>query len=84
MEPDTMKLVGSFGEFELFERSTGNDGWVDLRLIRSGKGNFRKRSWWLGWNGKRFAQNRDLKILEEHYPEIYEAVIDAVQCSQGA
>jgi hypothetical protein len=74
-----MKLIGKIGDFELFERSSGSDGWRDLRLIRTGKGKFRKRSWWLGWNGERFAQNHDFKILEEHYPEIHAAVIEAIQ-----
>jgi hypothetical protein len=75
-----MRLIGKVGEFELFEsKPVSADGWQSLRLIRTGNGKFRKRSWWLGWNGERLAENRDAKILEEHYPEIYVAVIEAVQ-----
>ena len=75
-----MRLIGKVGEFELFEsKPASTDGWRSLRLIRTGNGKFRKRSWWLGWNGERLSENRDAKILEEHYPEIYAAVIEAIQ-----
>jgi hypothetical protein len=75
-----MMLVTQVGEFELFEpKPAGADGWRNLRLIRTGNGKFRKRSWWLGWNGERMSDSRDAKILKEHYPEVYAAVIEVVQ-----
>ena len=75
-----MRLIGKVGDFELFDRT--KDGfveWRDFKLVRTGKGEFPKRNWWLAWNGERLANNRDAALLKEHYPEIYDAVIEAVQ-----
>ena len=75
-----MKLIGKVGDFELFERTAdGDEDWRNFKLVRTGKGKFPKRNWWLGWNGERLADNHDARILEEHYPEIYAAVIEAIQ-----
>lgn len=54
--------------WELWSKAATN-GWFNLKLIhlepRNEKGNF-----WLGYNGERFAQNRDLVTLQEHEPEM--------------
>jgi hypothetical protein len=75
-----MKLIGKVGDFELFERTKdGFSEWRDFKLVRSGTGKFPKRNWWLAWNGDRLARGRDAVLLEEHYPEIHAAVIEAIR-----
>jgi hypothetical protein len=75
-----MRLIGKVGEFELYEaKPVSDEGWLNLRLVRTGDGKFPKRNWHLAWNGDRLARGKDALLLEEHYPEIHAAVIEAVQ-----
>jgi hypothetical protein len=64
------------GEWELVERAYGSvGGWRNLKLYRHAKRrDVRKRTWFLSWNGERFARSSDCGILANHYPDRLEWV----------
>lgn len=49
--------------------------WMSLKLFRNAQAP--KNLWQLGINSKgtRFAQNRDIRLLQEHHPDIAEWVL---------
>ena len=64
--------------FTLFERPSGN-GWRNFKLVANQRR--KKRNWWLGWNGERLSEGKDMKLLQEHEPEICEWVVDVLGVS---
>jgi hypothetical protein len=65
-------LVALDGEWvlvELMELRRG--GWRSLKLYRKRRrsADVKKRTWRMGWNGERFAHNRDTGLLAEHHSE---------------
>lgn len=51
----------------------GSKGWSNLRLVKKGYADH-KANYSLGWNGERFAKNKDIDLLMENRPELYERV----------
>lgn len=51
-------------------------GWDSVKLFRDAQGP--KNLWQLGVKAGRFAHNRDLRLLQEHFPEIVEWVLDTI------
>lgn len=53
--------------------------WISLKLFRNEEGP--KNLWQIGINKEftRFAQNRDIRLLQEHHPEIADWAFDAAK-----
>ena len=51
-------------------------GWDSIKLFRHAQGP--KNLWQLGVKAGRFAHNRDLRLLQEHFPEIADWVLETV------
>jgi hypothetical protein len=74
-----MKLIAEQPGWQLFERHS-SDEWRSFKLV--GPPCRRKRNWWLGHNGERFARNHDTGHLAEHLPVILDWVASAIAESQ--
>ena len=61
--------------FILYRRRLCRD-WLNLKLVSLTRR--RKNSWWFGWNGARFSQSSDARLLAEHHPEICIWVADVL------
>lgn len=75
MRDDETKL-GTQDEWFLYRiEGWSRHGWDSLKLYRYVKGP--KNLWQLGVSlkDKRYARNKDLKLLTEHYPQIAEWVL---------
>ena len=55
-----------------------NGGWQAFKLIANGRV-ANKASYCFQWNGGRLSRNRDVGLLSEHRPELYERVIAALK-----
>lgn len=73
------KVIGELDDWQLSKKLPSND-WASIKLVHmtAAKGSIRKRSFHLGWNGARFANGRDLTILRNHYPNLYDWVRDCI------
>lgn len=69
-------------EWNLTERNRLN-GWIGFKLVApwpaKGGRNARKANFWFGWNGERMSQNRDVRLLAEHHPEIHSSLLMKLQ-----
>jgi hypothetical protein len=76
-------LVAECNGFVLIERGKQGE-WRNLKLTHpigfKDAGRYRKRNWWLAWNGERLACSRDTALLAQHQPSIYAWVVATLQC----
>ena len=56
-----------------FVKDTPDSEWITVKLVADGRAP-RKANYWLGWDGKRFANFKDTLALMEHRPELLKAV----------
>lgn len=69
-------VLGRQGEWLLVRiEGWSNSDWTSLKLFRHAEAP--KNLWQLGVNAKgtRFAHNRDVRLLQEHHPEVAEWVL---------
>jgi hypothetical protein len=76
------KLIASNEEWMLWLRPKSSGGWHNFYLRRITDG--RKRTFWLAWNGARFANGRDYGLLVTHYPIVNAWLIRVVSSCQPA
>jgi hypothetical protein len=69
--PEQHEPLATHDGWELHARPPGREGWKNFVLV-SPASVVEKRKFWLGHDGTRFAQGRDLAILYEHHRPIYE------------
>ena len=69
----TQQALGRDG-WELRAKAGGGKGWSNFALVAPA-GETQKRKYYGGWNGERLARNRDMDILSEHLPHIYEWLV---------
>jgi hypothetical protein len=79
------KTIAVDGSWELVETSASVDRngigiWRSFKLYRRvPKSEVPKRTWLIGWNGGRTAQNADWHKLTEHEPERAQWVLRALE-----
>jgi hypothetical protein len=65
---DGLIPVANGSDYALYERPQSfATEWHAFKLKINGS----RREWWLSWNGQRFGRNRDLNLLQSHYPDAY-------------
>ena len=71
-------VIASMNSWVLTE-CTGwsKDGWVSLKLLLLKRA--KKNVWYLGFNKRRMARNRDKEILELNFPDIFNWVVNSVE-----
>jgi hypothetical protein len=62
--------------FQLVHRSM-NGEWHNLKLVLL-DGRYRKRNWWLAWNGDRLARSSDATKLHQYRRDIYDWVTEVL------
>lgn len=65
--------VESEGRWLVFVKDNPDSAWVTVKLAADGRVPF-KANYWLGWNGKRFAQQQDAFAIMQRRPELLRAV----------
>lgn len=81
---DDETVLGTRGEWLLVKiEGWTTSSWMSLKLFRHAEAP--KNLWQVGvsTDGKRFAQNRDIRLLQEHHPEIAEWVLEAARAAAG-
>jgi hypothetical protein len=79
MKNNSMESIAVSEEFTLLDRPwAARNGWRNLKLISTNRRR-KKRNWWFGWNGQRLAESRDVVLLKEHLPDVYDWVIAELQ-----
>jgi hypothetical protein len=58
-------------KWELYDRFKQNGDWSAFKLV-SKEPRLHKANYWIGWNGERFARNRDFCNLEANAPDVVE------------
>lgn len=57
----------------VFVKDNPDSGWMTVKLVADGRVPF-KANYWLGWNGKRFAQVQDVFAIMQRRPEMLKVV----------
>ena len=57
----------------VFVRQNADTDWLTAKVVADGRAQG-KANYWLGWNGKRFAQQTDAFSIVQQRPELLEAV----------
>ncbi len=71
------KIFSEFGVFQIWEfpkRAAGGWKTFNLQIKHPSKNRKIKRSWWFGWNGERLSKNKDMGLLNNHKPKVYQWV----------
>ena len=77
IKTDGLELIAEIVDLRLYLRGH-KDGWWNLKLVRTGKGTM-KRQLSLSWNGERFAEGYELKLLRQHEPKLHDWVLATCQ-----
>lgn len=57
----------------VFMKDNPDNEWLTVKVVADGRVPF-KANYWLGWNGKRFAQVQDTFAIMQRRPELLKAV----------
>jgi hypothetical protein len=71
-DPDSGVVVAENEGWKIFEmQKKSQNQWLSLKAVSKVKRR-NKANFWLAWNGDRFAAGKDLAIMVQHWPELYE------------
>lgn len=51
--------------------------WINLKVVADGSAG-QKANYWIAWNGERFNQHKDVLILKENMPSVFNEVEEFV------
>ena len=57
----------------VFVKDNPDNEWITVKVVADGRVPF-KANYWLGWNGKRFAQVQDTFAIMQRRPELLKVV----------
>lgn len=57
----------------VFVKDNPDNEWLTVKIAADGRVPF-KANYWLGWNGKRFAQVQDTFAIMQRRPELFKVV----------
>lgn len=60
-------------KWQIWDRTNGLDGWINLKVMAVGRAKRPKHSYWLAWNAgeQRFAQHNDYRHLKSRNEPLY-------------
>jgi hypothetical protein len=61
------------GCWRMFVKENADNGWASVKVVADGRARG-KANYWLGWDGRRFANFKDTLALMQHRPELLKAV----------
>lgn len=85
---DDFEMTGSLGDFcdsvewLIYESKNNKHEWRMIRLVAQGKAPH-KANYWLSYNGQRFAENKDLKLLRGNRPALFKQLAQAIGCNNN-
>lgn len=62
-------LVAENEQWAIYDRLRPSGKWSAIKIV-SKKPRAIKANYWLGWDGERFAKNRDYRLLAANRPEV--------------
>lgn len=71
------------GEWLVYGKIKPGEVWMTVK-VAAAQPRERKANFWIGWDGRRFAQHKDVVTMLQHHPELAKAVEDVLLGQGGA
>ena len=59
--------------WRMFVKENADSEWASVKVVAAGRARG-KANYWLGWDGKRFANFKDMLALAQHRPDLLHMV----------
>ncbi len=66
-------VIENDGQWWMFVKENAENGWASVKVVADGRARG-KANYWLGWDGKRFANFKDTLAMVQHRPELLHKV----------
>jgi len=66
-------VIENDGQWWMFVKENADNGWASVKVVADGRAQG-KANYWLGWDGKRFANFKDTLAMMQHRPELLHKV----------
>lgn len=70
------------GEWLVYGKLKAGEAWMTVKVV-SAQPRAHKANFWIGWDGKRFAQHKDYVTLLQHHPDLVQAVEEVLAGQAG-
>jgi hypothetical protein len=71
-EIEGVKYMPAMDIWQIWDRRTGYEGWINIKVMAVGRAKRSKHAFWLGWNlaEKRFSQGNEYNKLKARHPPL--------------
>jgi hypothetical protein len=66
-------VIENDGQWHMFVKENADNEWASVKVVAAERAQ-RKANYWLGWDGKRFANFKDTLAMMQHRPELLRKV----------